>query len=173
NIQRADFLLSLTGECKHDELSCVRVTALEALTDTSKRIPDECKDLIEGFEQLRLKGELHKSAYCKKRELYPYVRFYRMDARFNFKVVGAEGECSVRFEFANYGTSQKENSEFTQEVEVVNLTEKFNHVPKASVRKLVQELVARIVAEKFKGRHKAQPVKAATVSQKKGRSTSP
>jgi len=152
NTQRADFLLSLTGQCKHSELEFVRLTNLEALTDTTEKVPDRCKELIDGFEQLRLRGELHKSAYCQKRDIYPFVRFYRMDARFKFKIVGAEGECVLRYEFAEYGTSENQNAEFTHEVEVSSLAEKFKHVPKASAKKPLQELVARIVAEKFKNR---------------------
>jgi hypothetical protein len=150
NTKRADFLFSLTGECKHDELTFVRLTNLEALTDTTQQIPDDCKDLIEGFEQLRLKGELHKSAYCWKRKIHPFVRFYRMDARFKFKIAGAEGECTVRYEFADYGASEDQKAEFSHEVDVSTLAEKFRQVSKSSIKKPLQELVARFVAEKFK-----------------------
>ena len=152
NVQRADFFLSLTGECSHDELEFLHLTNFEALTDRTKPIPDNCKELIEGFEQLRIKGDLHKSAYCKKREIYPYVRFYRMDARFKFKVTGAEGECHIRYEFADYGTSQNRKAEFTHETEVSQLANKFQHISKATVKKPLQELVSRVVAEKFKKR---------------------
>jgi hypothetical protein len=155
NIQRADFLLSLTGGCSHGELKFVRLVNLEALTDTTQKIPENCRDLIEGFEQLRLKGELHKSAYCRKRELYPFVRFYRMDARFTFKVVGAEGECLVRYEFSGYGTSENPNAEFTHEIEGWDPADKFKHVSKASVQKSLQELISRVVAQKFKERARA------------------
>jgi hypothetical protein len=154
NTQRADFLLSLTGECSHDELEFVQLTNLEALTDRTNTIPDNCKELIEGFEQLRLKGELHKSAYCRRREIYPFVRFYRMDARFKFKVIGAEGECNIRYEFAEYGTSQSKKAEFTHEVEISHLADKFKHVHKGVVKQPLQELVSRVVAKKFKERNK-------------------
>jgi len=166
NTQRADFLFSLTGECKHEELGFLRLITLEALIDKTRKVPDNCKDLIEGFEQIRLKGELHKSAYCKRREIYPFVRFYRMDARFKFKLVGAEGECVVRYEFADYGTAEDEKSEFTEEIEIVNLADKSRHVPKSTVKKPLQELVARIVAEKFKGRHRVKESNPPVVARK-------
>lgn len=169
NTQRADFLLSLTGDCHHEELAFVRLTNLEALTDTTQQIPDDCKDLIEGFEQLRLRGELHKSAYCRRREIYPFVRFYRMDARFKFKVKGAEGECIIRYEFADYGTSQNQKAEFTHETEVSNLADKFKHVSKADVKKPLQELVARVVAERFKERNTRKQAAPPTASRTRTR----
>lgn len=167
NVQRADFFLSLTGECSHDELGFVHLTNLEALTDRTKPIPDNCKELIEGFEQLRLRGELHNSAYCRKREIYPFVRFYRMDARFKFKVTGAEGECNIRYEFAEYGTSQNKKAEFTHEIEVSHLADKFKHVSKAAVKKPLQELVSRVVAEKFKERNKRKKPNLKATAQSK------
>ena len=167
NTQRADFFLSLTGECNHDQLKFDRLTNFEALTDRTKPIPDSCKDLIEGFEQLRLKGELHNSAYCRKREIYPFVRFYRMDARFKFKVIGAEGECTIRFEFSEYGTSQNNKAEFTHEIEIHHLDEKFKHISKAAVKKPLQDLASRVVAEKFKGRYQQNDIRLAAMAQSK------
>jgi hypothetical protein len=174
NTQRADFLLSLTGQCSHDELTFVKLTNLEALTDTSLPIPDGCKELIEGFDQLRLRGELHNSAYCRKREIYPYVRFYRMDARFKFKVIGGEGECTIRYEFADYGTSESQKAEFTHETEISTLADKFRHVSKASVKKPLQDLITRVIAEKFKNRNekKESPPSKTVPKQNRSRSNS-
>jgi hypothetical protein len=73
-----------------------------------------------------------------------------MDARFKFKIAGAEGECTVRYEFADYGASEDQKAEFSHEVDVSTLAEKFRQVSKSSIKKPLQELVARFVAEKFK-----------------------
>jgi hypothetical protein len=152
NVQRADFFLSLTGGCGRDELTFEKLTHLDALTVPGGEPPASCRALVLGLEQLRLRGELHKSAYLQTRELYPFIYFYRMDARFKFKVVGAEGECVVRYEFADYGTSKSPSSEFTHEVEIASFGDKFKQASKHNVRKSVQELIARIVAEKFRTR---------------------
>lgn len=157
NVQRADFFMSFTGADGHSGLIFERSTHLDALTVTGVEIPESCKELIEGLELLKLRGELHKCAYLRKREIYPFIRFYRMDARFKFIVPGAEGECAVRYEFADYGTSKNPSAEFTHEVEIASLGDKFKHVSKQNVKKSLQELIARIVAEKFKLRINTPP----------------
>jgi hypothetical protein len=60
----------------------------------------------------------------------------------------------IRYEFAEYGTSQNKKAEFTHEIEISHLADKFKHVPKGVVKQPLQELVSRIVAEKFKERNK-------------------
>ena len=152
NVQRADFFLGLTGGCGRDELVFERLAHLDALTVAEADPPESCKNFITGLDQLRLRGELHKSAYLQMRELYPFIDFYRMDARFKFKVAGAEGECNVRYEFPDFGKTRSPSSEFTHEVEIVSLGDKFKNASKPNVRKSLQDLVARIVAEKFKSR---------------------
>jgi hypothetical protein len=152
NIQRADFFLSLTGGCGRDELVFEKLTHLDAHTVPGADPPDSCKNLVMGLEQLKLRGELHKSAYLQMRELYPFIYFYRMDARFKFKVAGAEGECAVRYEFADFSKTKSPSSEFTHEVEIASFGDKFKSASKPNVRKSLQDLIARIIAEKFKSR---------------------
>lgn len=150
NIARADFLLSLTGRFPDDALVFQKLTHFDALTEHSEEVPEDCKDLIEGFEQLRMKGELHRSAYCRRREIYPFVRFYRMDARYKFKILRAEGECVIRYEFSDYGSTQDQSAEFTHEVEISSRADNSRHLTKASIKTPIQELVARVIAEKYK-----------------------
>ena len=160
NVQRADFFLSLTGSCGHSELVFERSTHLDALTVQGVEVPENCKEMVEGLQQLKLRGELHKSAYLRKREIYPYIYFYRMDASFKFFVPGAEGVCAVRYEFADFGSSENPSSEFNYEVEVTTLADKFKNVLKSNVKKSIQDLIARIVAAKFKQRSQVPEVPA-------------
>lgn len=153
NIQRADFFLSLTGGCGRDELVFEKLTHLDAHTVPDADPPESCRNLVAGLDQLKLRGELHKSAYLQMRELYQFIYFYRMDARFKFKVVGAEGECIVRYDFSDFGRAKSPSSEFTHEVEIATFGDKYKHASKANVRKSLQDLVGRIVAEKFEKRN--------------------
>jgi hypothetical protein len=121
NEGRIAFFRSLTSGLSLPGFEAAGITKYGVAPDGRESLPSELRWMEDKIDDLRLNGKaLEETFFIKNKKLHKHLLLYAVEAKFKFECTLAKGNCSIVFEFPDFGSKKDVKTEF--EINVSSLT---------------------------------------------------
>lgn len=142
NKNRIKFLFGFTGNFNRS-LIFKKLTDLSVSPDPKETPHEDLKDLLDGINQLRIKGKsLQSHVLISQQDYHEKIVFSSILIKYDFKMSEGNGNCSVEYVFSEYEDQQDVNSEFQFLVQSINVDQPFRQFAnKNKIRENVNKIL--------------------------------
>jgi hypothetical protein len=142
NESRVGFFLSLIRGLKAAGLESCGTTEFEVCPDEETTLPARLRWMGDGVDDLRFNGRaLENTFFIKEKEYHKFLLLHGMEGRFKFECPIARGNCTVVFEFPDFGAKKDAGIEFEVNISALALEPGHADVNRTEVK---EELLRRI-----------------------------
>jgi hypothetical protein len=142
NEKRVGFFLSLTRGLKAAGFESCGTTEFEVCPDEETTLPARLRWMGDGVDDLRFNGRaLENTFFIKEKEYHKFLLLHGMEGKFKFECPIARGNCTVVFEFPDYGAKKDAGIEFEVNISGLALEPGHSEVNRTEVK---EELLRRI-----------------------------
>ena len=135
NEKRVGFFLSLTRGLKVAGFESCGTTEFEVSPDEETTLPPRLQWMGDGVDDQKFNGRaLENTFFIKEKQYHKFLLLHGMEAKFKFECPIARGNCTVVFEFPDFGTKRDTGTEFEVNVSGLALERGLAEVNRTEVK---------------------------------------